>query len=67
MKLTKLGKVTMSLGCFIYALLIGLYLTSYIVNIVKLCNQDFEKPYKNEVIHAVGLIPPCSVVTVWWP
>lgn len=38
----------------------------WIGNVVKLVKQDFEPPYKSEVIHAVGLIGPASVVTVWF-
>lgn len=35
------------------------------VNLVKLVNCDFVAPYKCEVIHAAGIIPPVSFVTAW--
>jgi hypothetical protein len=41
-------------------------ITSYIVNVVKLVNCNFEAPWKSEVIHAIGLIPGCSIVTAWF-
>lgn len=45
------------------ALIIG---ASWIVNLVKLIKCDFEAPYKGEIVHAIGLIPVASVVTVWF-
>ena len=39
---------------------------SYITNFVKFTNCDFEAPYKCEVIHGVGIIPPFSILTVWF-
>ncbi len=40
--------------------------TCWCVNLYKLTQCDFEAPYKGEVIHAVGLIGPAAVVTVWF-
>lgn len=37
----------------------------WIKNIIKLSECDFEAPYKAEVIHGVGLIPPVGMVTGW--
>ena len=37
----------------------------YVFNIVKLSECDFEKPYKAEVIHSIGIIPIIGVVTGW--
>ena len=37
----------------------------WIGNLVKLINCDFEAPYKGEIVHAVGLLPIASVITVW--
>lgn len=37
----------------------------YVGNIVKLIKCDFKAPYKGEVIHLVGLIPPASFFTFW--
>ena len=40
---------------------IGLYLT----NAVKLADCDFEVPYRCEVLHGIGLVPPLYLVTAW--
>lgn len=52
-------------GC---AIIIWLFFAiCWIVNIVKLVQCDFEAPYKDEIIHTIGLVvPPTSVVTVWF-
>jgi hypothetical protein len=63
--LTNKNKIKMKttiVALLIYGFMIG----SYIVNIVKLVNCNFEAPWKNEVIHAIGLIPGCSIVTAWF-
>lgn len=39
--------------------------TGWVKNIIKLSNCDFESPYKAEVIHAVGLLPPVGMITGW--
>jgi len=39
--------------------------TGWVKNIIKLTRCDFEKPYKAEVIHTAGLIPPIGMVTGW--
>ena len=63
-RLTKVGKTIVLFG----VLLVLLWIPTYVWNIVKLCNQDFEAAYKNEVVHAIGVgLPPASVITVWWP
>lgn len=42
-------------------------LIAWIVNIVKLLNCDFEGPvWKEEIIHAIGLIPGVSMITCWF-
>ena len=40
----------------------------YIGNVVKLVKCDWATTgtWKGEVVHAVGLIPLCAVVTVWF-
>ena len=40
-------------------------LSSWGCNAYKLTKCDFEKPFKGEVIHAIGLIPILSIFTVW--
>lgn len=39
--------------------------TGWVKNIIKLANCDFEAPYKAEVVHAVGIIPPVGMITGW--
>lgn len=42
-------------------------LVAWVVNIVKLINCDFTGPvWKEEIIHAVGLIPGVSMITCWF-
>jgi len=38
---------------------------SWVVNIVKLFSCDFEPSYKEEIIHALGLMPFISLITAW--
>ncbi len=37
----------------------------WVKNVIKLADCDFEAPYKAEVVHAVGIIPPVGMVTGW--
>ncbi len=37
----------------------------WVKNLIKLAECDFEAPYKAEIIHGVGLIPPVGAVTGW--
>ena len=39
---------------------------AWVSNIVKLMDCDFTSPYKCEVIHGVGIIPPVSLITAWF-
>lgn len=39
--------------------------TGWVKNLIKLTECDFEAPYKAEVIHIVGIIPPVGMVTGW--
>lgn len=41
-------------------------LTPWVINFNKLSNCDFDSPYKCEVIHAIGIIPLASFITVWF-
>jgi hypothetical protein len=51
----------------IQLLILGYMLVAWIVNIVKLLNCDFEGPvWKEEIIHAIGLIPGVSMITCWF-
>lgn len=46
-------------------LLIAMFAT-WVLNVVKLTECDFEPNYECEVIHGIGLVPMVSVVTVWF-
>ncbi len=37
--------------------------TGYVKNVIKLAECDFQAPYKAEVMHAVGIIPPIGMFT----
>jgi hypothetical protein len=39
--------------------------TGWIKNIIKLADCDFEAPYKAEVVHTIGILPPVGMVTGW--
>jgi hypothetical protein len=39
--------------------------TGWVKNIIKLADCDFQAPYKAEVIHAIGIIPPVGMITGW--
>jgi hypothetical protein len=36
---------------------------SWVFNLIKLTHCDFEAPYKCEIIHGIGIIPPVALVT----
>ena len=38
---------------------------SWLVNLYKLLTCDFVAPYREEFIHAFGLIPFVSIITAW--
>jgi|21_taG_2_1085346.scaffolds.fasta_scaffold00854_27 hypothetical protein len=41
-----------------------LIVIGYFTNIYKLCNNNFEAPYKEEAIRTIGIcIPPIGIVT----
>ena len=52
------------LGAIIITLLV-LAGIGWVKNIIKLSECDFEAPYKAEVLHTVGIIPPVGAITGW--
>jgi hypothetical protein len=53
-------------GMMIFAAMIVIVVgIGWVKNVIKLANCDFEAPYKAEVGHTVGLIPPVGMVTGW--
>lgn len=55
-----MGKVLMIQLVIVLAALAG-----WIQNIVKFTECDFEAPYKAEVIHGAGIIPPVGMIVGW--
>lgn len=55
------------IGCRGIVFFIWLFIiTCWIFNFIKLLNCDFETPFKEEVIHLIGVfIPPASIITCW--
>ena len=49
--------------CFIFLFLLAL--VGYGLNIYKLTQLDFEKPYKSEVLRSIGILPPIGAVIGW--
>lgn len=46
-------------------LLVVVVAVGWVKNLIKLTNCDFEAPYKCEVVHALGLMPPIGAITGW--
>ena len=49
----------------VFFLVVILIAIGWVKNLIKLTDCDFESPYKCEVIHLVGLVPPIGAVTGW--
>lgn len=49
----------------IYVVIVLVIGTGWVKNLIKLTECDFESPYKAEVIHTVGIIPPVGMITGW--
>ncbi|MCP4475431.1 MAG: hypothetical protein GY821_12865 [Gammaproteobacteria bacterium] len=49
----------------IWAVIVIAIGTGWVKNIVKLTRCDFESPYKAEVMHGLGIIPPIGAVMGW--
>lgn len=64
-KLILIKEITMRLFTVIWLMILIIGFTGWVQNIIKLSNCDFEKPYKAEVIHIIGLIPPIGAITGW--
>ena len=60
-----INDVTVYIVCINLAILSAI-VVAWGVNLYKLTQCDFEAPYKGEVIHAVGLIGPTALITVWF-
>ena len=48
-------------------LVVAVFAIAWIINITKFFACDFDAPYKEEVIHFIGIvIPPGSIITAWF-
>jgi prepilin-type N-terminal cleavage/methylation domain-containing protein len=47
----------------IFGVILGI--VPYGMNIYKFCTSDFDAPYKREIVHGIGLVPPLGCVTGW--
>lgn len=43
-----------------------LILSGWTMNIMKLIKCDFKSPYKAEIIHTVGILPPVGMIIGWF-
>tara|TARA_R110000803_G_scaffold13482_9_gene37908 strand:- start:2348 stop:2593 length:246 start_codon:yes stop_codon:yes gene_type:complete len=50
-------------GALLLLTVVGLMFVGYGMNLYKLFTADFEAPYKNEIIHGIGVIPIFGWVT----
>jgi hypothetical protein len=50
----------------IYLMIFLLFAVPWVINLNKLSNCDFTSPYKCEVLHGVGIIPPLQIFMVWF-
>lgn len=49
------------------AVIVILMLVAYVVNFIKFIGNDFEAPYKSEIVNGIGVfIPPAASITVWF-
>jgi hypothetical protein len=46
--------------------LVAILGAAWCVNLYKFAQCDFAPSWKGEIIHAVGLLPPAALVTVWF-
>lgn len=44
----------------------GYFVVCWVVNLVMLLSCDFQEPWKDEIVHAIGLIGPAAGITVWF-
>jgi len=49
----------------VYVVIILVVGTGWVKNLIKLSDCDFEAPYKAEIVHGIGIIPPVGMITGW--
>ena len=51
-------------GMWVFLLM---FVAAWFINLFTLFACDFDAPYKEEVIHFIGLfVPPASIITAWF-
>lgn len=54
-------------GFFLIPILFWAYfVVCWVVNLIQLIRCDFAEPWKEEIIHAIGLMGPAAGITVWF-
>ena len=54
-------------GCIMYLIFLALYIWSWVSNLLQFIDCDFNAPYKEEIIHGIGVfVPAASFFTVWF-
>ena len=49
------------------AVIVVLMMVAYVVNFIKFIDNDFEAPYKSEIVNGIGVfLPPAASITVWF-
>lgn len=57
-------KTSITLG-LIWLLFILYNIVTWIINLIKFIGCDFDAPYKEEILHGLGLFTPIYWVTAW--
>ena len=52
-------------GILLIFVCVAVVAVGWVKNVIKLADCDFSAPYRCEVIHGIGLIPPVGMVTGW--
>ena len=59
------GYTIVELIGILWLVVIVIVAAGWIANLIKLVDCDFEAPYKCEVVHLAGLIPPVGMIVGW--
>jgi len=67
----KMNKINTIKWAYLYGALsgslFGIFMgVCWFVNIYKIFQCDWDAPWKDEIIHLIGLFPPASLIAVWF-
>jgi len=66
MKKYQAGYTIIEIFAVIQILVVLSMLVTWVINLFQLLNCDFYSPWRDEIIHGIGLlVPPASLITVW--